>query len=178
MNEPMSATTARRSRGQIALEILRWSVVAAIVILLLLPLVGPRVCQSRWIVVIGGSMQPALAVGDIVQVREVAARDIEADDIITFRDQAGTYVTHRVVGREDDAFVTQGDANDTADRLPVQPEQVVGRIDGTLPAPLSVLLRASDQWAGRIALVGVFLLLVLTPMRPANAGRQPQPAEP
>lgn len=176
MNESTSSsTTARRSSVRLARRArtgLRWLLVAAIVALLLLPLVGPRVTQSQWIVVAGGSMRPALAVGDIVGVREVPAQDIRPADVITFRDEDGDFVTHRVIGREGGAFVTQGDANGEADRLPVQPEQVVGRIDGPLPASLSVLLRASDQWAGRLALAGAFLLLVLVPTRPTTAGRQ------
>lgn len=167
----------RRLIVQRSWTILRWLLVAAIVALLLLPLVGPRITQSQWIVVAGGSMRPALAVGDIVLVREVPAQDIRAGDVITFRDEGGLFVTHRVIGHEDGDFVTQGDANETPDRLPVQPEHVVGRIDGTLPAALSVLLRASDQWAGRLALAGAFLLLVLVPARPVDTRHQ-RPATP
>jgi signal peptidase len=74
-------------------------------------------------VISGQSMLPALAAGDLVITRDVAAEDVHVGDIIRFR-QGEVDVIHRVVDivRDDGGvfFVTRGDANNVADgRVPL-----------------------------------------------------------
>jgi signal peptidase len=89
------------------------------------------------IVVISGSMRPALDVGDVVIIAKVPADTIKPGDIIQFREAEGVAVIHRVVEiHETEAgkfFITQGDANSEPDANPVIPENVVGRAIFDIP---------------------------------------------
>ncbi len=84
----------------------------------------------RLYVVHTGSMEPAIAPGDIV----VDRRDITAlkpGDVITFRysETSTEVVTHRVAAIADDGTITtKGDANDAEDLWTVHPDQVTGRV--------------------------------------------------
>ena len=87
--------------------------------------------------ILTGSMEPTIATGSDVLVREVDPYTLKAGDIITFisRDAAiyGSANTHRIVSVETGAqgetfFVTQGDANSIADQLYVYPADVKGKV--------------------------------------------------
>ena len=53
-------------------------------------------------------------------------------DIITFHN-GDTVVTHRVVKKEKDIFITKGDANKTEDPVPAEASQIIGRVVFHLP---------------------------------------------
>lgn len=78
--------------------------------------------------VVSGSMEPEIAVGDIVVVK--SQQEYERGDIITFYDSSrDEYVTHRIIFvSEDGSFLTKGDANDTDDKLAIPPSAVVGKV--------------------------------------------------
>lgn len=89
-------------------------VVLALVFVLL---VAYGLVDNRWyriVAIEGGSMFPAIEVGDaIVLTRPPAA--LEEGMVVTL-DVDGTVVTHRIVSVNDDGtFTTKGDANDVAD---------------------------------------------------------------
>lgn len=56
----------------------------------------------------------------------------EKGDIITFHN-GDTVVTHRVVKKEKDIFITKGDANKTEDPVPAEASQIIGRVVFHLP---------------------------------------------
>ncbi|HVF75701.1 MAG TPA: signal peptidase I [Acidimicrobiales bacterium] len=84
--------------------------------------VGPHVFGYRVLFVRTASMEPTLPVGSLLVVRQVDAADVESGDILTFShpDSPERLVTHRVVRRDGEGFVTQGDASTAADpwRIP------------------------------------------------------------
>lgn len=89
-------------------------------------------------VVLSGSMEPRYSPGDVVLVERVATRDLAVGDVITFRIDPRTLVTHRIVEvlPQDGghvAYRTQGDANDDPDPFVVTEAMVVGRVDGSIP---------------------------------------------
>lgn len=79
--------------------------------------VGSRVLPYRVLPVLTGSMERAIATGSLAIAVAVSADQLQVGDVITFSHplQPRTYVTHRIVGIEDEGasrrFVTQGDAN-------------------------------------------------------------------
>ncbi len=78
-------------------------------------------------------MEPKIPVGSIVYTKSVTAADIEVGDVIAF-ESYGVTITHRVVGlTEDGAFITQGDANDSADFTPVYVQNVLGKVVVHIP---------------------------------------------
>jgi len=86
--------------------------------------------------VAGGSMSPALHLGDMVIIAKVSPDTVREGDIIEFR-LGEVMVIHRVIDIEESGgakqFITQGDANDNPDATPVSPEQVKGRVMLNVP---------------------------------------------
>lgn len=86
--------------------------------------------------VAGGSMSPALKLGDMVIVAKTSPDVIKESDIIEFR-QGEMMVIHRVIEIQETEgskfFITKGDANDNPDAAPVSPEQVKGKVMLNVP---------------------------------------------
>lgn len=79
------------------------------------------------VVVAGGSMSPALEVGDVCLYRRNAPARI--GDIVLFERESGSRVVHRVVGVDRRGAVrTKGDACEAADRDRVPATRVIGRV--------------------------------------------------
>ncbi|HBK54047.1 MAG TPA: signal peptidase I, partial [Syntrophomonas wolfei] len=70
-------------------------------------------------IVLSGSMEPTILTGDIVLTKETGPDAIVEGDIITFRADQNTAVTHRVtevvIENGTRSFLTKGDANIGAD---------------------------------------------------------------
>lgn len=76
--------------------------------------------------VISGSMEPTIKVGDMIII-DTEAQNFKEKDIITFKDEAGSFVTHRIMEVKEEGFVTKGDNNDSLDKDLVREENIVGR---------------------------------------------------
>lgn len=93
----------------------------------------PRVGKWLPLVVMTDSMYPEIHSGDLIICQVKEAEDVQVRDVISFFDPAGngtSVVTHRVIEIKNEdgriAFITQGDANNTADARPVPAEKLVG----------------------------------------------------
>ncbi|MFA5884434.1 MAG: signal peptidase I [Acidimicrobiia bacterium] len=122
------------------------------------------VAGYRPLVVRSGSMVPTLAIGDLIVVDDVRARDVHVGDIVAYVDATGESVTHRVrsIAREDGRleFETRGDANDTSEHWSRRPDAVLGRYAWRIPVVgryLSWLHGRNARWA----LLGVAIAFVL-----------------
>ncbi|HET7182153.1 MAG TPA: signal peptidase I [Candidatus Limnocylindrales bacterium] len=110
--------------------------------------------------VLTGSMSPTYPIGSLLVVGQVDAGDVRAGMAITFEDpgQPGRLVTHRIVALSPSGelqFITRGDANSTADALPVPARLVRGRVLWSV-ASLGTVMEWL-QWPRS------FVLLVLVP---------------
>lgn len=101
-------------------------------------LIVPKVMGWQGVLVLTGSMEPALDAGGVAFLDRVPAKDMRVGDIMTFT-RAGTrqQVTHRVIAvtatADGPQFITEGDANDGPDAWRVTPKQVVGKVRFALP---------------------------------------------
>lgn len=80
-------------------------------------------------IILSGSMEPTLLVGDLEIVKEVDPSTLKVDDIVAYRiDNA--VVTHRITEIKEysgqAAFITKGDNNGVADSEPVSYDQIEG----------------------------------------------------
>ena len=79
-------------------------------------LLFPGLFGIRPYVVYSGSMEP----------------EIQTGAVVTFRNR-DTVITHRVVKKQNGTWITKGDANKTADPVPVEESQIIGRVVFCLP---------------------------------------------
>ena len=80
-------------------------------------------------VVLSGSMEPEISVGDLLIITE--AQSYQVGDVVVFQDGRSS-VTHRIVSISEDKVVTRGDANNTED-APITLEQIKGKVTMVIP---------------------------------------------
>jgi signal peptidase len=133
--------------------------------LVLLALVAAGAAAGyRGSVILTGSMQPALAPGDLVVVHSIAAAAMRPGEIVAFRDEHGTTITHRVKAvatRRDGslAVTTQGDANNVSERWDTTPEATVGRVVTAVPQ-LGRVTSWTGSETGRLLVLGAIGALI------------------
>lgn len=75
--------------------------------------------------VASGSMEPNLKVGDLIII-QTNDYNYRPGDIVTYKDDNGSFVTHRIVTINGNEAITRGDANNTVDK-PIMLEKIVGK---------------------------------------------------
>jgi signal peptidase len=114
------------------------------------------------------SMQPAIAAGDVVVDRAVAARDLRAGQIASIPDPGlgGRLITHRVVSvtttGATTTIVTRGDANDSSERWVMPADREVKRMVARVPWLGHVMAwLASPLLRGIVLALGALAVLFL-----------------
>jgi signal peptidase I len=132
-----------------------------------LALAAPLAFDARPLVVLSGSMEPALGTGDVSVVRSIAPLDARPGDIVTFRDpdNAERLITHRVraMRAQGDAVVfrTRGDANNVSERWRVPASGEIGRVIYRIPKLGWVLSYARSKGLFVLLLGGALALLLV-----------------
>lgn len=72
------------------------------------------------------SMAPNFNKEDLIIIKE--EKEYEVGDIITFKNLDGIYVTHRIIEKDENGFITKGDNNNTKDDEKVTKEQICGKV--------------------------------------------------
>ena len=100
-------------------------------------------------VVLSGSMEPTLSVGDLLIIKEQSA--YEKNDIVVY--QSGNMaVVHRLVDTDGEMLVTRGDANNIDD-APIEKEAVKGSVTAAIPliGYIVIFLKTPVGIAGTLA---------------------------
>lgn len=132
---------------------------------LLLALTVPLAFGMRPLVVLSGSMEPVLHVGDVTVVQRIAPREARVGDVVTFKaPDGGRVTTHRVrATRRTDAgryaFTTKGDANNAVERWTLAADGQLSRAVYRVPLVGHGLLAIATP-LGWALLVGLPLLLL------------------
>lgn len=122
----------------------------------------PSVLGMTSMIVLSGSMSgdapDHIETGDMIFARTVDISTLKVGDIITFMENGKTTITHRIIGiNEDGTFKTKGDANNTEDRLPVEPKNVIGKFMFRIPKLGDVAMFAQTP-IGMLLFIGVPVL--------------------
>ncbi|MCR3956303.1 MAG: signal peptidase I [Gudongella sp.] len=126
----------------------------------------PSLFGNRLYVVDSGSMEPALRMNSLIVVNERAPDQIEMGDILTYYGpESRTRVTHRVVeiGPNYEYFITQGDANNTEDAMPVEQERVIGIVALSIPF-IGYVFRFLSSTQGIIFIISVGIIAFVAPL--------------
>lgn len=130
----------------------------------------PGLFRVRPYIVYSGSMEPVIRTGAVAFSKEESFSP-KKGDIITFHN-GDTVVTHRVVRKENDIYITKGDANKTEDPVPVKESQIIGRVVFSLPYLGYVIhfLKARVPFAAVciVACLSVIFDLAYTPKKENN----------
>jgi signal peptidase I len=141
--------------------------VAGFAIGIALALAAPLAFDARPLVVLSGSMEPALHTGDVSVVRSIAPLDARPGDIVTFRDPDNSkrLITHRVrdmrVQGDAVVFRTRGDANNLSERWRVPASGEIGRVMYRIPKLGWVLSYARSKGLFVLLLGGALALLLV-----------------
>jgi signal peptidase len=104
----------------------------------------PKIFGLRFGMVMSGSMEPNIHVGDLIIIIE--PDDLVVNDVVVYIDNHNRSITHRVIDTSDEHLLTKGDANNTPDRA-IDYDQVVGEVACRIPIYIYL---------------GVFVVILLT----------------
>lgn len=128
--------------------------------------VVPNVFGYKPFIVLSGSMETQIHVGDLIITKIIDPSELNVDDVIAFRDEENTVTTHRIIDIIDKDgvtyFVTKGDNNDSQDQNLVEYKDVEGiyitRISGIGKA-LNELSKPTTIVIVILAITVIFILL-------------------
>ncbi|BCN47681.1 MULTISPECIES: signal peptidase I [Prescottella] len=159
-------------------SVVSWLLLIAMVGLLALTIVIPRITGSTPYTVLTGSMEPTYPPGTLIVVKPQAAETLGAGDAITFQWESGKpdVVTHRITAVQYTAggerrFTTQGDANSSPDERPVVPEQIRGKVWYAVPYVGYINNYITGQQRSVLVLVVVGALLTYAVTMFVSSGR-------
>jgi len=111
-------------------------------------------------VVLSGSMEPTLSVGDLIIVSE--ARPYGENDIVVFQ-SGNSLVVHRIIEIEGESVITQGDANNTPDS-PINKSVIKGKVVAVVPQ-VGTAVNFIKSPIGTIMVVVLAVVLMELPYR-------------
>ena len=100
----------------------------------------------RLLIVKSNSMYPTLQKGDFILIKR--NNDYKKGDIITYDYESNYLVTHRIIEKNNEGFITKGDNNNSEDNELIKLENIKGK----------VILKINKNY--RILIVLVFIILV------------------
>jgi signal peptidase len=119
----------------------------------------------QFIVIRGGSMEPAIHLGSVTEVSQVRPADLRPGDVVMLKETNGALVSHRItriVQQPDGVYVeTKGDANASADPVATPVSSVVGRVDFAVPS-LGYLVYLLTVPIGFLSMLGLAMTIVLS----------------
>lgn len=133
------------------------------VIVLLIPLLLPKLLGYETLHVISGSMEPAYPVGSMVLIDEIEPEAVVPGDVIAFADSLGGALTlHRVteVHADEREFVTKGDANPIEDIFPVSFDSLRGVAVRAFPRLGGLYALLTSVW-GKILIAVMVIVAAL-----------------
>ncbi len=129
------------------------------------PNLVPSVFGYKPFIVLSGSMESQINVGDLVIVKEVDAKNLKTGDIIAFRDSKDIVTTHRIVDittkNNQLCFKTKGDANNAEDNDIVYSNMVEGKYQTKIAKIGNTILFIQKPVGFAIILMSILIICLL-----------------
>jgi len=97
----------------------------------------PSVFGIRLMTVLTGSMKPSINSGDIVVIKSIQPDKLTIGDVITYKKNNKTLITHRVINIENvdnKIFLkTKGDDNNVSDEYIIEEDMILGKMIFKIP---------------------------------------------
>lgn len=121
-------------------------------------------------VIVTGSMEPSISPGDFVTVLRVPLDKLKIDDVITYKDEENSNVTHQIINIEGDTIITQGTANNVSDK-PISYNQVQGKYMFKI-SKIGYLMAFLSSTSGLILVGGLFGIYIFWELTDENKKRK------
>ena len=113
-------------------------------------------------VIVSGSMQPEIQIGDLVIVKEASDDQLQVGDIISYKD-GQSIITHRVSEKIEEKgrveYRTKGDNNNTDDGKTIKTTLIEGKVIKVIPHLGTVALALQKKAA--IIVVGIIVYIYI-----------------
>jgi len=128
-------------RGKVkALNLVAKAILVLVCLVLIIPgvirLYPSLVGADGSYIVLGGSMEPTLSLGDLTFTEKVETAEIDVGDVVAVKTDSGIY-THRVIEKKESdegiLFRLKGDANEDPDSSYVNGSEIIGKTSFSLP---------------------------------------------
>ena len=98
----------------------------------------PSIFGYKPFIVLSGSMQPNIKIGDLVFVKSSKVENLNVNDIIAFKTNDNTVTTHRITDidtttKGERCFITKGDSNNVKDEELVCKNNLEGKMVKRIP---------------------------------------------
>jgi signal peptidase len=127
----------------------------------------PSFLGTKTYVIISGSMEPNIDIGDIVIVKEIKAENqLKVGDIISYRSNQNV-ITHRIIRIEEDEngklqFITKGDNNNTEDDDNITYDNIEGRVEKIIPKFGKIALTLQNKTIILLILIYMYVYFSIT----------------
>lgn len=125
----------------------------------------PSVFGHKPFIVLSGSMENEIKIGDLIVVKNVNPEKLVKGDVIAFRDAQNTVTTHRIIDLVEDNnntyFVTKGDNNSSQDQNLVEYKDVEGIYSFRVPGVGNVLNSLSSPMVIVIIVLAITVIFIL-----------------
>ena len=177
-NEEINKKIAKIQRTRKIISIIAYVILVPLLVynlsLIFQALINPDRTPSffgiKTYVIISGSMQPKLDIGDIVVVKDTNEENIKENDVISFRKGQGV-VTHRIIKIEDTEgkklYITKGDNNNVEDSDKITHESIEGKVIGSIKYLGNISLILQGKMA--IIVIAIFVYIYISRSGRKNA---------
>ena len=124
----------------------------------------PGIFGYKPFIVLSGSMQSEIYVGDLVIVKEVDPSTLKIGDIIAFRESENIVTTHRIVELKTQdnqvCFITKGDANNVNDSGLVYSNMLEGKYKTRIPRLGNAILFIQQPMGFAILMMSILIICI------------------
>ena len=124
----------------------------------------PAVFGWKPFIVLSGSMEDTIMPGDLILTKEIDTLELKDGDVISFRTNKYTVITHRIINIVEDEgerkYYTKGDNNDSADSNIVCNDQIEGIYRYRIPKLGNIAIYLQKP-IGIIICIAVPLIIIL-----------------
>ena len=138
---------------------------------------APSFLGYKPFIVLSGSMEPVIKIGDLVIIKDCSIDLLKEGDIIAFRNGTSV-ITHRIVEiteeNNEKIFITKGDNNSSEDRYPIRYSNVEGLYIYRIPK-VGYFAMFLQTTLGAIIFVSIpFILFIITDLAQRKKEKQIQ----
>lgn len=125
----------------------------------------PSIFGYKPFIVLSGSMQPNVKIGDLVFVKKTNIDKLKVDDVIAFKSDDKTVTTHRIIKidtetKNEKCFVTKGDSNNVKDEGLVCKNNLEGKMVKRIPK-LGKFINFIQQPLGFVVMMMTIFIICL-----------------